>query len=134
MIYLKLDNKPTTFSELLLELYGERSYSKCYTYKDEECTVIQCSAGSYRSVDEIFEIARTYFPEITFQEVQDELKEQGFTWDFCFDIEKIVLHKSIYGAHIPDTKEEFRKNIEKEFNDNNFVAGYLNFLNELNIF
>ncbi len=76
MIYLKLQRKPKTISELfdrLFSYWDRNQYKSCQTYKDAEATKVECLGNKYRSVDDIVEIVQTYFPESTEQEIFWEL-------------------------------------------------------------
>lgn len=73
-IYLKLKKKPKTIDELIVELFSIYSISTRYlkatkTYKDPECKINQCCTGRYRSIDDFFEIVKTYFPKATEEEI-----------------------------------------------------------------
>lgn len=68
-IYLKLNRKPRTVSELLRKLFSAQSVfyvgiKSVATYYDSDCKQEQCKIGLLRSVDDIVEIAQTYFPNI----------------------------------------------------------------------
>lgn len=39
------------------------------TYENKECTIIQTTEGRLRSFDDVYIVARTYFPDITIREV-----------------------------------------------------------------
>ena len=65
-IYLKLKTPPKTIAELLTKLFSFHSnfneFFSVDTFYDENCKIKQCSAGRYRSIDDVILIVKTYFP------------------------------------------------------------------------
>jgi len=58
------------FLTLLYSHFNENGYITCIaSFKDELCTIKQCQADKYRSIDEILEIVNTYYPSITFKKL-----------------------------------------------------------------
>lgn len=92
MIYLKLDKEPKSFSEILDVLYIQGlSTTACPTYLDKECTIEECSSNRRRSFQALFEIARTYFPNIKMYEFYDSLVEKGLCCWVCEDVDRVVF-------------------------------------------
>lgn len=66
-IYAKLE-KPRTLRQLLEQFFTINNGSyvcNVATYKDKECTTLQCYQGKYRSFDDVLTFAKTYFPSTT---------------------------------------------------------------------
>jgi hypothetical protein len=127
VIYLpNTTGKEKTFLDILNLLYDKEQskYSLCSTYFDKECTQIECEASKRRSFQALVEIAKTYFPDITLDEICDAIKAKGLLYYTCHTIKKIVFHyagtyefydvKNIRND-IPKVEEEL-----EEFLDNNF--------------
>lgn len=68
-IYIKLDKKPNSLRQLMREYFSyavrEPYVTNVRTYYNKECTILQCSAGKWRSFEDVLECAKTYFPSIT---------------------------------------------------------------------
>lgn len=65
-IYLK--QKPKNIKDLLKIFFSHQSYGVMKgicTYQDKACSKVQCPAGRYRSFDDLYDCAKTYFPTIT---------------------------------------------------------------------
>jgi hypothetical protein len=80
-IFLKLEKKPKILAEVILALFDCYCFNHLKgveTYFDEKCLEIQCKAGKYRSFDDIYIIAKTYFPEVTEKDVIHELLIRNF--------------------------------------------------------
>lgn len=77
-IYLKLDKRPKNVADVLQLLFVRNdsimdiSDSK-KTYKDKDCKIEQCKEGKYRSMDDIYYLCKTYFPNVTVKKVMHEL-------------------------------------------------------------
>lgn len=72
MIYLKLEQKPKTLEELFTQLfsyYNASQLKSCETFEDESCNLSECDANKYRSIDDVLDIAQTYFPDLSEQHV-----------------------------------------------------------------
>lgn len=103
MIYLKLKSKPKRLNTLLRKLFNDCShgfFGTVETFKDEDCTELQCRAGKFRSFDDVFEVAKTYFPQTTEKKVVETLFKLKFTYEGnrvkifianCHDIKKPTL-------------------------------------------
>lgn len=65
-IYLnfKENEQPKTINDVLRKLYsgGKNRPISIETYKDKECTIIQCDLGKRRSFDAVCSIVKTYIP------------------------------------------------------------------------
>lgn len=86
-IYFKEEKKSKTLKELFLNnLYGGKFFK---TYYDEECTRLQCHIAR-RSVNDLYRIAKTYFPDVTLKEVLKVITE-NFMCFYCSTIEKLVF-------------------------------------------
>lgn len=72
-IYLKLDKPPESIEGLLRSLFnsfGDGNWIKgVATYKEPECINIQCSYNKLRSIDEVIELVKTYFPDAAIKEI-----------------------------------------------------------------
>jgi hypothetical protein len=66
-IYLKTDQKFKNHIELLRYFYRDRQAD--VTYKNKECTKIQCEPDRLRSFDDLYYLCKTYFPTITYKTV-----------------------------------------------------------------
>lgn len=77
-IYLKLDKRPKNVADVLQLLFVRNdsimgiSDSK-KTYKDKDCKIEQCRERKYRSMDDIYYLCKTYFPNVTVKKVMHEL-------------------------------------------------------------
>ena len=133
MIYLKLKQKPQSFLEILNILYDELQspYTLVYTYLDEDCNYIECGLKTRRSFQALFEIARTYFPEITMKEFINTLMKKKFCYYFCSDINKIVFH-FVSSSNL--FKEDFLEEIRSLYKDYSQILKHLDdleqFINE----
>lgn len=96
---------PKTLSKFLARFFGgthgwNGSYS-VHTYKDAECTKIQRFAGRNRSIQDLWECVKTYYPDTTLTTVVSELikfKVSGrhFTPYRCSTIKRPVIQFSKY--------------------------------------
>lgn len=69
MIYVNI-KRQRYLKDFLTLLYSHPNggYLTCInSFEDELCTITQCKAGKYRSIDELLEIVNTYYPSITFE-------------------------------------------------------------------
>lgn len=120
-IYFKTEKeKFNSIEELLDEFYRlpgeyESVLMAPATFKDEECTQIQCKPNKTRSVDELQELIQTYIPEASFEEMVKALVfyvrmdiSQNMTYIttpyHCGDIHKNVIFYQLSGniPHIAD--------------------------------
>ncbi len=65
MIYIELTKPPNDLRDLISQLFQCKRDEEVYaveTYNDKDCTDSQCYGGKMRSFDDVFEIAKTYFP------------------------------------------------------------------------
>jgi hypothetical protein len=93
-IYLDKNDVPKTGTRKELVLLFLRK--KVPSYTDEECTILQCDKGRYRSVSELYYIVRTRFPKTSFKGfvkvialIIQEHKNIGLVW--CTQIHKVVI-------------------------------------------
>lgn len=70
-IYVKIKRKKYLKDFLkLLYSHPQTGYLTCVeSYRDKDCTILQCKSGKYRSFEEILEIVNTYYPSITIQKL-----------------------------------------------------------------
>ena len=130
------------------------------TYYDEECTLSQCKLGANRSIDDVYLIFKTYFPEITPQEVFSIMFSTYFKasrfisgsrlnyviyFMFCDDIFKFVsyIHTSWDNSekHIKnreiytDTKESYNSaHDDYDDEDMNYTYNPVELLEQLDIY
>ncbi len=75
-IYVNFE-KPETLKEFLEKFFSyERSghsRTSVETFEDEKCTIRQCDCNRYRSIDDLLECVNTYYPEVTIQELLNNL-------------------------------------------------------------
>lgn len=62
--------KPKTVKEFITEFFTKNQYTvstlkSTTTYKNIECTEIQCKPYKYRSFDDFYKIIKTYYPSYT---------------------------------------------------------------------
>ncbi len=80
-----LDNQPYSYSDMV-----------CFrkTYYDEDCKEQQCHEAR-RSLLELFNVCKTYYPDVTLKEVAIEISKIEYLFcRFCDDVEKWVFYKS----------------------------------------
>lgn len=77
-IYVKFEI-PAKIDDFLKELFSvpyQSTYflvSTVETYHDKECKIVQCTIEKQRSIDDLYDIVTTYFPDITPTELLHEL-------------------------------------------------------------
>ena len=72
-LYVKFaeEKKPENIRDFLREFYKKVVMNVCYgevTYHNKECTEQQCSRA-HRSYDDLAELLKTYFPELTDKDI-----------------------------------------------------------------
>lgn len=102
MIYVKF-SPPKTIKEFLEEFYdaiNSWNLISVATYKDKECTELQCAAGRSRSFDDMYELITTYYPETTRKDLVHELltfritRPNGYFYfanSYCYEIKRPVI-------------------------------------------
>ena len=98
-IYIKLDNPPTSIKSLIESLFNDINLASATiykyakpTYKNKECTIIDCNAGR-RSFEDLYSLTTTYFPKATKTQLMKALMSiSNLRWYICSDINKIVFH------------------------------------------
>lgn len=133
MIYLQdfINKKPQTFDDVLNVLfnYAISSRSLVPTYSDEECTILECSYDRRRSFQALFEIARTYFPDITINEVFESIKRKRLSYYVCRDIRKVVFHYR--GRFYLNNLSDFIDTLDNEYiYDNIIISELKTFIND----
>lgn len=116
MIYLpNTTGEEKTFLDILNLLYDKRisNYTITKTFSDKECTLIECTEFRRRSLQALIEIARTYFPEITLEEIFKAIYEKRLDYYICGDIKRLVFH------HVHHKLFKDIKTLDLDFNDLN---------------
>lgn len=101
-LYIVDGDKAQNIKELLSKFFSLAATSGCVsTYYNKECTKLHTGAGRNRSFGDIFGVAKTYFPNITDEEVAYTLlnldsnnfkrKKSYLCWLYCSDINKGVF-------------------------------------------
>ncbi len=67
------DKKPKSISEILEALYPCQYFKATQTYRERECFSNQCSANRNRSIDDIYYLCKSYFPNITIKDLMHEI-------------------------------------------------------------
>lgn len=93
-IYLKLDKRPKNVAEILTLFWG--IFGSIETYRDKECTKVQCKSNKGRSFDDLYYCCKTYFPNVTVKKVFHEvviynLNDKVFAFLNCSTIMKVKL-------------------------------------------
>lgn len=104
MIYVKI-KRQRYLKDFLTLLYSHpsQSYLTCIeSFEDELCTIRQCKAGKYRSIDEILEIVNTYYPSITIKRLAKVL----YSLEIVKDINKYYFY-SLYCSKVKMTTTLF---------------------------
>lgn len=100
------------------------------TFEDKECTVIECEADSYRTLDGLYAITKTYYPLITKEKLISKLMTMRFKvtykyydlWGNLEVIERILTFKPILCSTIRDYTCYFSINNDNAYNSS--VASY----------
>ena len=121
MIYLEEfeDKQPSSFREVLDVLYDRTKgvNSLVSTFVDKECITRECWSGRNRSFQALCEIARTYFPKMTADEVYQVLYEKGLHSFVCFDIERVVFH--YHDVPIEQKRGDLANRLLRSFREDN---------------
>ena len=103
-IYVKHGRKKS-IKEFLIEFFKSEKRNGCLTnvetFKDIECTQLQCDEGKYRSFDEILELVNTYYKNVSAKKLINILYNlqptdskgniKKFYSLYCSTVEKSVL-------------------------------------------
>lgn len=103
MIYIKNAKrlKNEKFSDFFNRVFLNSHYRPS-TYYDKECLKTQCVTGKYRSFEDIVEIAKTYYPNISDKSVAKCIKENGkFSFLYCNAVKNWTMPKGISNCEIP---------------------------------
>jgi hypothetical protein len=95
MIYSQGAKDCKTLTDLLNWGFSERNGMFVATYKDPQLTQYQCGSNRRRSFTELLEIAQTYLPNTTKEQLAYELTIGRYTCAGCCDIHKLVFRKRI---------------------------------------
>ncbi len=114
-IYVKFERQRTVkqFLTLLYSHYNNSGYvTAVETYCNKECTLLQCVKNKYRSIDEVLELVKTYYPSFTLKKLAKLLhsiviingnhtkKEFYFNSLYCNKVEKTTtLFTSFKSTH-----------------------------------
>lgn len=92
-IYLR-NPDTSSLENLIKEGFSQHSYQFVETYFDEECLNVQCRTAR-RSFEDLWEIAKTYFPETTevilAKTLQNLFNKSFLLLSYCSDIRKAVF-------------------------------------------
>lgn len=125
-IYVKIERQ-RTLKEFLTLLYSHpnNGYLTCIeSFEDKLCTIKQCHAGKYRSIDEMLEIVNTYYPSITFKKLAKALhsliiEKDNRTYKFyslyCDKINMTTTLFTTMNCSHTDTQKRKSKYSAKEF-------------------
>lgn len=91
-IYIKYD--PKSINHLLDLLFNPNSsrYTLLKTYSDPECTILQCNRGTRRSLNDLWYLVTTYFPQTTPLEFFNAVFGKDLKFYVCNGIGNVVLH------------------------------------------
>lgn len=83
MLYIKLDKKPKTLKELMIQFFSHKGVfgdrRGVATFNDPECQEQHTPVGKYRSFDDVLEVAKTYFPTTTKKKLMKVLIDLRFS-------------------------------------------------------
>lgn len=111
-IYIDYKEPIENINQLLTIFYSpqqnpyENHLNGMITFNDENCTKTQCLSYKVRSIDDLFSLTKTYFPEATIKDLIHEIvlfkgilrgKPVQFFPSFCNTIDKLTVyfHESI---------------------------------------
>lgn len=103
MIYIKDAKrlKNEKFSDFFNRVFLDDHYTP-QTFYDKECLKSQCVTGKYRSFEDIVEIAKTYYPNISDKSVAKCIKENGnFSFLYCSGVKKWTMPRVNSNCGIP---------------------------------
>lgn len=140
-IYVKF-KKPRTvkkFLALLFSYYNYDRFKSIATYKDLGCKEIQCDVNKYRSIDDLYNIVKTYYPSITKNKLLHHLLCLRIKYNygcyryfypvFCSDINKYTCM-----FYIKINKFNNIKNIYYKYNNKSLSSiSWLELYNKLGI-
>lgn len=103
-IYVKYGRKKS-IKEFLIEFFKSEKrngyLTNVTTYKNSECTTVQCDEGKYRSFDEILELVNTYYKNVSAKKLINILYNlelinskgniKRFYSLYCRDVKKSVI-------------------------------------------
>ena len=125
-IYVKI-KRERYLKDFLTLLYShpKESYLTCIeSFEDKLCTIQQCQAGKYRSIDEILEIVNTYYSSITFKKlakvlhsliIEKDNKKYYFYSLYCSKINKTTTLFTLLNCDYTSTTKGTSKYSAKEF-------------------
>lgn len=91
------------------------------TYLDKECSKLCITRGNYRSVDSMYQLAKTYFPNLEFDTfMMDIFKTNNYKFFGCGDIEKITISTRI--------ENEINTYERHGFGDTSFLRKFRNYI------
>lgn len=127
--------KPKTVKEFITEFFTKNQYTvstlkSTTTYKNIECTEIQCKPYKYRSFDDFYKIIKTYYPSYTRKKLMLKLLETKIKYNNtyyhffpvkCSEIDNYTfLYMSENGTMKPKTW--YNMNINSAWNDHSTKA------------
>lgn len=135
-IYIKTEDIPITKTRHALIKYflnGESYIS----YKDKECTIIQCENGKFRSITEIHDIVCSRFPKTTLSailKIITMLIDNGATCSlvYCTQINKVVVKYMDESTYQYITKYSVKHYYETTGIDGYSLKDYEQIINKLN--
>lgn len=102
MIYIRdaKRKKNEKFDNFFKRVFLDKTYLT-RTFKDKKCNIFQCNAATYRSFEDIMEIARTYYHNISEEKVAKCVSTRDrCTFLYCPHIHKWVLTNSFSNCGI----------------------------------
>ena len=95
VIHVSLNDIPPTNTRKQFIRYFLRGNSY-NTYLDQDCTKLQCSNNTYRSITDLYKIVKSRFPKTTFETVVKIVKEfmeedKSVILVYCTTIQKCVV-------------------------------------------
>jgi len=102
MIYVREAKrlKNEKFNDFFNRILLKSSYLPA-TYHDKECLNLQCVSGKYRSFEDLVEIAKTYYSNISDKSVAKCIKQNGnFSFLYCNAVKKWTMPKVISNCNI----------------------------------
>jgi hypothetical protein len=137
-IYVKF-KAPKTLKRFLLKYFSGNMYGNYQhpnlttlslpTYKDEGCTKLQCAAGRSRSIIDMFDLVKTYYPDTTMKELLSELvslrpSKKYFGCSFCSTIRRPVMHFGSKMMYFPSNGTKWNKLLKEELGITNITQLY----------
>lgn len=116
MIYFAKTVKPKSVQEVVDNMVMKA----LPTYRNPDTTSLQCSIGAHRSFEDILKTCRTYFPDVSEEEVAYHCLNyptggpDSIVCLNCPDIEKVVIFKD---SGYEDDSGDWNSNWGKDFKD-----------------